>query len=210
MLFTVFVAFSVFCGPYNYDPKVHVCCNEHLVTITNINATHCCGNHPWTTLYDITNAVCCNGVVVPITIPGQHSCCGSYNLYNPANQQCCGGNTISLNEGCCGGNYPYNPVGQICCNGVVNPLHGLGTTACCGTTSYDNQCNKCVDNAVVLGYDEATEMCCNGNIQPKAYHLSCCCGSYVINAANYTCCGGVPISRPQSDKSNCCRKPFAF
>ena len=73
---------------------------------------------------------------------------------------------------------------------------------CCGNKSYHT--------AVVLGYNLATEMCCNGNIQPKAYHLSCCCGSHAINAANYTCCGGVPIPTPPSDTSNCCRKRIFF
>jgi hypothetical protein len=177
-----------------------------LLTITNVDATHCCGNFPWITLYDINNAVCCNGVVIPITIPGQHTCCGSYSLYNPLSQQCCGGNAIGLTESCCGNHTSYNPIDQICCNGIVNALHGQGTTECCGTVSFNNQCNNCVNNVVVLGYDEATQMCCNGIIQSKTYHLSCCCGSSVINAVNYTCCGGVPIPRPPSDTSNCCRK----
>ena len=184
-----------------------MCCHGHLILKTNSSATHCCGNYSWATLYDSYNAVCCNGVVITKTEQGQDSCCGGASyLYNSLTQKCCGDYPVSITQECCGNNHNFDPSSEICCNGTVNPIHGLGTTECCHTVSYDTKCNQCINGVVVLGYNEAKQMCCDGVIQYKQYDYSCCCGTSVINALYYTCCGGVPTPRSPHDSSLCCRK----
>ena len=196
------------CGIQSYNPIVHVCCQGHLTLIVNASATQCCGSYSWATLYDPNNAVCCNGVAITKTEQGQDSCCGASYLYNSLIQKCCGDYPVSMTQECCGNNHHFDPSSEICCNGTVNPIHGLGTTECCHTVSYDTKCNQCINGVVVLGYNEATQMCCDGVIQYKQFEYSCCCGTDVINALNYTCCGGVPTPKSPSDSSSCCRKTF--
>lgn len=202
---TIFAFISVLCGTTEYDPRVHVCCGGYLVTISNTNATHCCGYYTDVQLYDTSNAVCCLGQVVPIIETNHDKCCGSSSLYNQLTQLCCGGTVISNTLACCGDVHPYDPVSQICCNGHVDVLYGSNTTECCGTQSFDNGCQECINGVVVLGYDKDTHMCCQGNILRKLYLYSCCCGPEVINASAYTCCNGYPVMKSPSDDSLCCR-----
>jgi hypothetical protein len=183
-----------------------VCCQGRLILIVHANAIQCCGSYASAALYDPNNAVCCNDVVIPITEQGQDSCCGSSFLFNSLTQICCGEYPISITQECCGNNQPFDPSTEICCSGSVNPLHGLGTTECCAAVSFDNKCNQCINGVVALGYNEATEMCCEGVIQYKLYEYSCCCGTGVINALDFTCCGGIPTLRAPLDASLCCRK----
>jgi hypothetical protein len=120
-------------------------------------------------------------------------------------EKCCGGNVISISMECCGSGTFFNSITQVCCEGTVQPMHGIGTTSCCGRYSYDTRCNQCSQEGVILSFDEETELCCNGVIQQKLFTHSCCCGHSVIDASLNTCCEGSIIERPPWDKSLCCR-----
>ena len=176
------------CGGVGYDPAIQVCCGVIIVNITNTSERECCG----TTLYN------------SIT----HSCCSYNSVYDSSTHICCGGSTFDNSHLCCNSIYAYLPTSQICCVDTLQPLHGVGSTACCGRVSYDTTCHTCSNGIVTLNFDEATELCCNGNIQQKLYAYSCCCGQDVFDAAFHTCCDGQVVNRTSDD--HCCRKSMSI
>lgn len=196
------------CGFTQYNPAVYGCCDEQLKLILDTNATECCVNTGYSSLYDPTSHVCCNGllVAIPLTHPSKTSCCGAYTLYDPDMEQCCGEDVASNTMECCDDREAFNPVSHVCCAGSIQPIHGVATTACCGMQSFDTRCNDCYDDVVILGYDEISQLCCDGVIHTKQYGYTCCCGTSILDASTSTCCNGAVVPKSPGDDSLCCRE----
>lgn len=156
------------------------------MNITNTAEKECCG----ITLY--------NSIL--------QGCCAHNTVYDSSTEICCGGTTYSTTFQCCNNMYPFNALTEVCCIDTVQPLHGAGTTECCARTSYDTGCSTCVNDTVVQVFDENTELCCDGNIQPKLYTYSCCCGQQVFDAETKVCCDGMLSDRTDTDEELCCRE----
>ncbi|WAR25836.1 CO6A4-like protein [Mya arenaria] len=189
------------CGNYMlYNNDTHVCCNHTVVPKRDMYTTSCCGN----TVYDQTTELCCSGnPVAKRHIQALH-CCEDQSSYDPNTEICCGGSVYSNQFECCGLTGFYDQSNEICCNGTRHPLTNPQYTECCGTITFDNKCKACLNNTVVLAYDDDNHMCCDGVIREKIFEYSCCCGQTLFDSSIYSCCNGTLELKDQGDTSKCC------
>ncbi|KAL4227154.1 hypothetical protein ACF0H5_015127 [Mactra antiquata] len=160
-----------------------------------------CGNTP----YNPATSVCCNGNVVPITTAGEIECCGISKLYNPLTAVCCGINVVPIisadRRTCCYDTVLYNNNTEQCCGGTVISLQ----QECCGDVGYFvGGCKRCINNELVVSFNQETHICCGDVLHEKYYSHSCCCGSEVFDSSVQCCDNGFLVNKLPFDSSTCC------
>ncbi|XP_062595470.1 galaxin-like [Saccostrea cucullata] len=205
-----------------FNPDTHICCGGSLYPrIANGTVQDCCKS----TIYNSRKTLCCGGIHYPIYSPDSNACCGS-TIYSFKNEMCCGYKVHKLNftRLCCGnetfdaflqqcyqdtevmnvfeskcGDTRYDTRKQMCCNQVLRTGNHRGLR-CCGSVTFNNSLNDCVEKKVVTKgrllcqnqgeYNPLTHDCCEGEIKRRNGSWWRCCGSIIINYEVENCCAG--------------------
>ncbi|XP_065179401.1 galaxin-like [Sycon ciliatum] len=115
------------CGADIYNPYTDICCQDTVMARSQPGAVeHCCGA----------------GIIGPLS-----ACCGNNTVYDPAMQQCCGGQVADGTPPqfmCCGPS-SFSIFGEsLCCNGLLQHAGpDARTMACCGTSVFSTLTHTC-------------------------------------------------------------------